>query len=194
MSIRALRFVAWAAGISFASLAYGNVIYTYQGNTFDPSWIVGTAFTADDSVTGLVEFDSQPTPGGSFDASNVVAFSFAAGPVTITQSSLNLDLQDFSFQFDAFGNIQDWNVFVNTLRSDDPDDIYTEIATSTNVMDQPMDVAFIAVVPVTDESIAYRWDLPGTWSVVPEPSTLVLWLLASVAGASVMVWRTRQRS
>jgi hypothetical protein len=131
-----------------------------------------------------VEFDSQPTPDGSLDETNVVAFSFTAGPVTIAHASPRLDMQRFDFRFDALGGIQDWNVAVYTLRSEDPNaDIETEIVTSTQGLALlTVDIAYRFDLSDVEESIAYRFNAPGTWSAVPEPSTIALWLLAGGCG------------
>ena len=79
--------------------ARASVIYDYGGNNFVSAF---SPITTSDQITGFVEFATAPTSGET-DKSNVSAFSFTAGPLTLASSSFLF--ADFSFNFDSSLNI-----------------------------------------------------------------------------------------
>lgn len=198
MKTRVLSIAAFVAGVMLVQAAQANVLYEYVGNTFhDPSGIYGSAFTTGDSISGTVEFSHLPAPGGSFGKTDVVAFSFSAGPLEITDTSPLLDEYELQFGFDESGNIQNWLVMLSTKKSDGPTDDRMFILTFSGdpqedeplsgftaidlvrfgPIDAPEDNAALSSARLTEE--------PGTWSVVPEPSAMALWMLAGVCGAAL---------
>ena len=107
MNLKAFALAA-ALMISAPFMLTATPIYDYVGNPFTS---VASPFTTSDKITGFVEFGSAATPGELFK-SDVLAFSFSAGPLTLTSSDGLFTA--FSFNFDLSGNISNWGLVVKS--------------------------------------------------------------------------------
>lgn len=163
--------------------AHATVIYNYTGNNFTS---VVSPFSTSDSLTGFVEFASAPDAGGETDKTDVIDYSFTAGPLTLT--TITAPFSDFTFNFDSNGDITGWDVAMlsDTLAPRRP-----RIRTCTNTGNQSAIETFVGctVGGTYDEAVtasvlsferaAIQAD-PGTWTaaaVVPIPAAL--WLFGS---------------
>jgi hypothetical protein len=193
--------------IYLAGTASALAIYTYEGHDFsvvanDTSvpGVPGGTYTTSMSVTGSITL-SEPLPPDmlSLDLSgSVVAYSFTDGRQTLTH--LNSVVPGGMFvATDAAGNIWEWAFHLWQFGFQpipQAGDIRREIVTSWLAFSGE-DVGQIeeCVVPTgsvcteTSVDLARNVNLPGTWSVVPTPSSR--WLLAT--GLVALAWRVRSR-
>ncbi len=174
--------------------ARASVIYDYVGNNFVSAF---SPITTSDQITGFVEFATAPTSGET-DKSDVSAFSFTAGPLTIDNTT---DLNSgFSFNFDSSLNVVNWNAAVIGLGGSIADPRFRICNASGS---QIILSIFLACDTTTllDEVVfsvgggsfgGGSNSSPGVWtpSPVPLPAALPLFLSA-LAGLGLMGWRRR---
>ena len=182
-------------------------IYTYQGNPLTNN--VSAPFSATDVITGFVEFATDPTAGET-GKSDVIDFSFSAGPLTITLADALHSR--FLFDFDASGAIVDWIAVAegDTTGGTERDEIstwtlYPEVTGATGTINYGDNIDQVCIDeraldpsvypaddPVRDSTCFVgagshaNNDVPGTWSLavaaVPEPPVALL-LGLGLAGA-----------
>ena len=191
MNWRVFSSLAITVMLAVASPSRAEFRYAYAGNPFTVE--VGDGFTLDDFVSGYVDFDIRPAEGNS---PNVVAFSFTAGPVTISDTTTGLYIDQLLFDFDAVGGVTGWNASVQMLVDGYPSNLKAQIITSwtppsEGIDGEGIDVVFLAHSPFPpDSSLAQNRDWPGTWTPVPEPSTVTLWSLCG--GVGLLYWWKRR--
>ena len=172
-------------------------IYNYVGQPFT---VTNSPFTTGDKITGFVEFASEPTPL-EFFKSDVVAFSFSAGPLTLTSSS-NL-FTAFSFNFDVVGDILDWALIVQSGAGEPfapPDD---RIRSCNN----PGALVVVGIVGCNSDTVSddanasglvqsCNLQSPGEWTrrIVAAPAPLTLTYVGSVLASAALVRFLRKSS
>jgi len=147
--------------------AQATLTYNYQGENFTAFFDGGGGLNSSDFVSGFVTFGSEPT-ADEVGKSDVTAFSFAAGSLTMSPPAGT----SFSFDFDAGVNIVDWQVVIQTPAPPQFDGTVGNII----VIDSAGDLAGGGTY-LSDDVIPFSYASnadPGTWSLVPEPSTLTL--------------------
>jgi hypothetical protein len=180
-----------------ASPAFSSITYEYQGNNFDSA--VGE-FTLLDSVSGFVTFASDPLPGQT-GKSDVIAFSFSAGPVTITDTSPSL-ATSFSFDFSPTLSIVAWEFGVQAevfSASGGPgfENIWSRSVTGRDfaVIGDVLDYVFGSLTSglgsggVGDSG---GWTIQST-AAVPEVASAAVWALLSAAASLAMACRRHLR-
>lgn len=117
--LKGIGFAAAAFALAFAAgpmdSAHADVVYDYTGATFlgahDP-------FTTAESLTGTISFATplaaNLTVNSGSTNSNVtpVAFSFTAGPETLSSAAFNPNFTSFQFSTDATGQIIGWDIVI----------------------------------------------------------------------------------
>ncbi|MFQ5773361.1 MAG: hypothetical protein ACE5GS_02475 [Kiloniellaceae bacterium] len=187
-TLRAAAALTIAAAIQtavMATSAHAGLIYDYVGNNFATA---SGFFSTNDNITGFVEFGSQPAPGAT-GVTNVVAFSFSAGPFTITNA--NAVSSAFVFDFDLASpqpGVANWSWSMSTGTPVSFFSCSLPNATCPFVNDNAVaGAASLAIV---------RFN-PGTWTQraarVPEPGTASLMLtgLAALVLAQALGRRRR---
>lgn len=162
------------------SVARGAAIYEYTGNPFS---FASGPFSTSDSVTAVVEFSSVPAPLGSFDETDIADYSFSAGPFTLTPSTPGATVAG-TFTFDATGAVETWLITVTGFAAGTGGGLDELINTDWNGVDGDD----FADVDDGTAGIAFNEQVPGTWTLVPEPggAGLVLGCL------SVVMWVRRR--
>ncbi len=194
---RLVRVAAAAVAITalFSSgSARASVVYEYLGDHFETA--SGT-FSTTDRITGFVEFATAPT-SGEIDKSDVSAFSFTAGLLTI--DSTNDQASGFSFNFDTAFDIVNWGVVVIGMSG-----------TANRPLIRSCVVPFVSIIvnglnfcptgSFFEEAIGIdssmgrgaNTGLAGEWTLAPVPVPAALPLfLSALAGLGLMGWRRRQ--
>jgi len=143
-----------------ARSAEANTIYQYTGNPFT-SFV--SPYTSGDALSLSFALASPLADNLSNQAITPISFSFSDGVQTLT--NLNTAGNQFVVFTDASGNINHWSMTVET-----PDQ-FNDIITANfpgNVIDQAK------VLVSSSFRIASNSNTPGSWTLVPEPSTLML--------------------
>jgi hypothetical protein len=108
-NMRAMAAFALAAALAPLASAHAAVNYTYTGadfiNAHDP-------FTTSEHVSGTVTFATPLTANLKLaDAfPNITAFSFTAGPETLTNLTYNPSFSQFQISTDATGTVTGWHI------------------------------------------------------------------------------------
>lgn len=179
----ALGLLAVFLLIAAAAPASANVIYTYEGNPFTTA--VNPPFTAGDRVTGFMEF--ADTLQANLDRANVgsllLDWEFSAGPVTWSMGDSGITQEGFLVSTDGDGEIvgpgaagdpRGWSVVIlgepsaagvcNTTVS-------TQNLFESNMFDRGIFCNPGGTPPFSNPLVSQN---PGTWTLVPEPSTATL--------------------
>ncbi|MHB9078476.1 MAG: PEP-CTERM sorting domain-containing protein [Pirellulaceae bacterium] len=169
----ALRLLAAAGVFVVSNVGFGALIFTYTGAPLINEY--GEYFGPDDFVSGFVKFDTEPA--GSFSADNVVDFEFSAGSLTIASPAYGIVQANFDFASPDI--IDSWIFWIGNVTGSQ---IYTRGSLFTQ--------------DGRDEAVSNRGDLAlslgqGTWTAVPEPSSLVLLSLGMI-GVGYGCWRRRR--
>ena len=163
---RILVAFAAVATLSAVPVAWGVTIFEYEGEPFTS---VSGPFSTSDSVAGFVEFSSMPLPLSSLDETDIVDYSFTAGPLTLTPSTLSSDVFA-NFTFDALGEIETW---VITVSGQFPGTDATKDE-SINTDWNGIDGDDVAIIDDVTGGIAENALTPGVWRPIPEPGTISL--------------------
>lgn len=178
------------------SLVSANTIYQYVGETFetinDFTPPAGTYTTAM-SVTGQVELAAALAPNLNLGDPGVLSYSFYDGRSTLTQANSTIVI---GFGTDSQGAITEWIIRIN---AGDPNGDQEQIQTNFfDINDTIISVdngqISICVAPNNGGCDQHQGDLggvsnnPGTWAVVPEPSTALLFMSGLIG---VAAWNRR---
>lgn len=204
LQVRSLREVALSAAVllSIASSAQATAIYQYTGNPFesisDNPLPAGTYTTAM-SVSGVMMLNSPLAPNLVQKGISPTSFMFSDGRNAITDASPGLNIVSFTLSTDADGNISFWDIMVsvNFALPAFPGEQSPQIGTE-NLVSGGLDAARLAECVTLLLCTSFVADSasvlsPGTWTLIPEPSTALL-LAAGLAGLAQMGRRPRLRS
>lgn len=156
--------------------ALADTVYTYTGN--DYTTVNAPFFNTSESISGSFTLSSPLAP----DTTTIITptqFTFTDGPSTFTQANTSSS-SFFEIVTDASGNIAGWDISLPAT------DGSAELATHT-LYGNPTDIGGI------DGQVSYNGITtdPGTWAIsttdaspTPEPSGLVLFGTAALAGAA----------
>ncbi|HME70522.1 MAG TPA: PEP-CTERM sorting domain-containing protein, partial [Myxococcota bacterium] len=173
------RLVRLAGGSALAFLglygtsAWADVIYSYTGNPF--TQVSGSPYTTSDYVTVSMTLPNAIAPSQTdlVVTSQLISLTMSDGVQTIDLFIPNLIAGDTFAKFttDSQGNITAWNVDLAVSDVPNNDQINTFLNQDAGVND-------IAEIGNNLGAPAGAWgqnsNLPGTWSVVPEPNTAAL--------------------
>jgi hypothetical protein len=183
---------AFVAAFALAPVdsAHADVVYDYTGTNFvnahDP-------FTTSEKVTGTVTF---ATPlGANLNLQNVLAdvtaFSFTAGPETLTNLTANAAWTQFLVSTDSAGNITGWHIYAGLGGGGD-------FTLSENWLGTTRDQVTVGANFVGDAhfdpSEAFAVSTSGgqftMTAAVPEPSTWAMMILG-FCGLGFMAYRKK---
>lgn len=182
-----------AVSLLTAAPSMANVIYTYTGNPFDrffDSSPPAGSYTTSNFVSISLEFAAPIAPGTPLTdlRGSVISYSFGDGTRSWTDSDPNLLFFGAFLATDASGEITEWEI--TSIRRNGNLSVGFSLGDqdwsilSQNLIDQATDLS--RVRECTEEfspgscSRAQNRDdgsvvlNPGTWSVVPEPTTALL--------------------
>lgn len=173
--------------------ANAQVTYTYTGNDFGP--IYGTALTTSDFVSASFTFASPLADGLDFVEESANLLSWTVTDQINTLSMADADVLGFELTTNGAGDITNWEFLASTAvipPSGIPPN-WLEIG-SANYGTYVVDLSEFWLTQSDPSWIASIPNDPGTWttttSAAPEPSTLGLTALLSVA---IMVFEIRRR-
>ena len=176
-------FVSALVTVLFAGQASAIATYTYTGNNFtdivDSDPPAGTYTTAM-SVTGsfTVAAVLAPNLANQDITLSILSFSFSDGRQTFTDTTA-LPEKLFLVSTDAVGSITDWLIVLRTSTVFPFDEVTTH-----TVAVGVADTGFISVSIVLPGDSGGNSNDPGTWTLVPEPSTVLL-LVSGLAALAV---------
>jgi hypothetical protein len=177
--LRVLFVVLFCLG---SSSGWSTVIYRYTGHHFDEfSNASGGPYDNTMNVTVTLEFDTMLPPDLPRTWMVPSGFSISDGINTIDDT--NFTARNVTIGTDSSGMIDDWFVF--SYVSTASDFWYIETIDSSMIPDLVWDYGGSGYPEFDTASIR---DDPGSWSVVPEPSTFALVGLGLAA-----LGRTRRR-
>jgi MYXO-CTERM domain-containing protein len=192
LHVRVLFGILTAIAVLHANAASANAIYSYDGNPFeyvdDPNPPAGT-FDTTDRVTGSFELASALAPNLAFAdiSGSLVSWSFDNGRDTITSGSGVVGT--FLVSTDATGDIDRWEIEVwdaaglPTTVGEQRKAVGTQRDGTYAVTIDFGQVAECAVAGCGTLSVdaASNSDVPGTWTLVPEPASGAMAALGLVA-------------
>jgi PEP-CTERM motif len=189
---------AFALAIALAPVdsARADVVYDYVGADFTHA---NLPFTTAENLTGTISFATPLAANLTLNSgstnSNVtpVAFSFTAGPETLTSANFNPSPNFTSFQFstDAAGNITAWDIVIG-LGGGGQINIDNVTSGIGNVGDQASVGAFFTG-PKDPSNASGGNNLAGEFTLaaaVPEPSTWAMMILG-FCGLGFMTYRRK---
>jgi len=159
---RKLALTIALALVAAAPIARGDASYRYEGNAFQT---VAGRYTTEDSLSGTIGIPSVLAPNLANAMLTLSDWSFSDGLKVFTPANSTVDFPMVST--DAGGHIVGWSF-------DFSDGAGEVMGTFDNGPGDQIDQA-------TDftggNSLASNQNLPGSWSLVPEPAASVLaWL------------------
>jgi hypothetical protein len=194
---RYLGFAVFALAVVCLSAAEAravNYTYTYAGNSFtsivdDPSVPAGT-YTASMSVSGSFTLAAPLAPNLDANISgSVLSLNFTDGRNVL--DSLG-DIVAFGIKTDGSGAITEWNVVLQRVEGVNIGDQTANIETRfVPTLKKDFGRLLECTAPRSaskcfgGEDTAQVLNNPGTWSVVPEPSTALFMGLGLVGLAGV---------
>jgi len=163
--------------------AHTDVVYQYAGMPFTA---VNGSYTTDDFLSGTIQLSSVLPPDSSVSLGPatmpiaLVAWSFSDGLKTLTPANSNVFIGAMVVT-DPSGGIVQWSFDFFDPQS--INDMSTNDHGPGDQIDQATDLAGMSV------SQASNQNAPGTWTLVPEPSSdalsaLSLFVVGLLAGAS----------
>jgi hypothetical protein len=173
------------------------VTFNYVGADFlgahDP-------FTTSENVTGSITFAAplaaNLTLNSSFNISNVtpVAFSFTAGPETLTSASFSPNFTTFQFSTDAAGNITAWDIVIGL--GGGGQFILDNFTTGLGDVGDQVSVGanFVGDANYNPQEAFALNHVAGQFTIaaaVPEPSTWAMMILGFV-GVGFLTYRRKQ--
>jgi hypothetical protein len=168
------------------------VTYNYVGADFTHA---NLPFTTTENLTGTISFAAPLAANltlNVFRNSNVtpVAFSFTAGPETLTSAAFNPNFTSFVFSTDNAGNITGWDIVIG-LGGGGQINIDNGVL---GVGDQAAVGAFFTG-PKDPSNASGGNNLAGQFEIaaaVPEPSTWAMMILG-FCGLGVMTYHRKQK-
>lgn len=169
-----------AASFSLADAAHGDAIYEYTGDNFT---FAGPGYEAllSTSITGSLALSSALAPnltaynalpdvtGFSLLVGGTPLGSLLPGPVTLGTATVTTD---------GSGNIVEWAVVASSTDGIEVLGLFIcNHPTSTLTCGLGFDAVDLLVdsgFSELSDAVAYNLDSPGTWSIVPEPSSVAL--------------------
>jgi hypothetical protein len=176
--------------------AWADVTYVYTGNTYrnsgSPNFAGGFSppYTAADYVTATLTLKNEI--GANQTAffvpfSDIVVFTMSDGVQTLDVFSPQLYAEGANFATDSFGNITQWSVLLETSIPGPPGlkPLTASVLTSKGFGNTPPWTAddsgwfsYVGTIPGYGEYVFQPTgevlNDPGTWTVVPEPSSVAL--------------------
>ena len=196
--LKGIGYVTAAFALAFAlapvdSARADVVTYNYVGADFTHA---NLPFTTTENLTGTISFAAPLAANltlNPFRTSNVaqpVAFSFTAGPETLTSASFSPNFTSFEFSTDNAGNITGWDIVIG-LGGGGQINIDNGLF---GVGDQASVGAFFTG-PKDPSNASGGNNLAGQFEIaaaVPEPSTWAMMILG-FCGLGVMTYRRKQK-
>jgi hypothetical protein len=199
LTLKGIGYVTAAFALAFAlapvDSARADVVYDYVGadftNAHDP-------FTLTENLTGTITFATplaaNLTLNPSSSNSNVtpVAFSFTAGPETLTSAAFNPNFTSFQFSTDSAGNITAWDIVIGLggggqINIDNFNgDVGDQASVGSNFHG---DAGFDPGEAFALNRVAGQFEIAAA---VPEPSTWAMMILG-FCGLGVMTYRRKQK-
>jgi hypothetical protein len=196
--LKGIGYVTAAFALAFAlapvdSARADVVTYNYVGADFTHA---NLPFTTTENLTGTISFAAPLAANltlNPFRTSNVaqpVAFSFTAGPETLTSASFSPNFTSFEFATDNAGNITGWDIVIG-LGGGGQINIDNGLF---GVGDQAAVGAFFTG-PKDPSNASGGNNLAGKFEIaaaVPEPSTWAMMILG-FCGLGVLTYRRKQK-
>lgn len=164
-----------------ARVAYADVIYQYTGNPFTT---VSSPYTTNNFISLTMDLPSAVPPSSSDFVLNSLTYTFSDGVQTLTQSN---SMFGGLVSTDQNGAITSWDVAA-TAALDAQNTVSNAIATENDANGVQDGGAINLNIP-QDSNMGANAGNPGTWTLVPEPSTLTLFAV----GLSALGAVTRHR-
>jgi hypothetical protein len=159
------------------------VTYTYVGADFT---VAHSPFTKQEDLTGTITFAAPLAPNLKGAAETPVAFSFTAGPETITNLTYNpsSSFSHLNFYTDASGNLIGWDIQVAFGGGGQINIENFNSIIGPNVRDQVTDSGsdFADVVNEPGQFTPAATPLPSTWTM----------MILGVFGIGFMAYRRKQ--
>jgi hypothetical protein len=153
--------------------ATGDVVYKYTGNPFTT---VTSPYTTSDFVSGTIQLPSVLPPNQTEFSPTLDGYSFSDGVQdTFTQTN-SQTTNTFDVNTDQNGRITNWNFDLVSFQ------LAGHINTDNNIgLGQRDEGDERAILYIRDAAMGEVDGNPGTWTLVPEPSTAFLLATGMVA-------------
>lgn len=180
--------VVAAALLLTADPARATATYVYEGNPFagpmggiqDSTPPLGS-YAPSDRVTASFELVSGLAPGEAVDASAVVSFWISDGRTVLTDQDVGSF--DFGMQAISGGTIGSWLITADNGKAGAA---FAQITTVNNFSVPVVLDRGLLGDPLLDAGVVFS--TPGTWTLIPEPSSA---LLTGLGLAALTRWRRR---
>jgi hypothetical protein len=177
-----------------ATSAKASTTFLYTGNSFTTAQ---SPYTTSDAVDGSFTLGSPLQDNLILTSFVPEAFSITDGIDTITNETPNVILQYLFLSTGPTGNITSWGFLAAETVSFDPYyalQIGTEYDPANDIDGNHtiMDGVYLEEGNVGPFTAAANYEDPGTLSIAPEPSTVVLLPFALLA-ATALAWHRRFR-
>jgi PEP-CTERM motif len=172
LGLKGIGYAAAALALAFAlsvdSARADVVTYTYVGADFTNAH---APFTMAENLPGTISFSAPlaanltVNPGTTVSNVTPAAFSFTAGPETLTSAAFTPSFTSFQFSTDAAGNITGWDIVIglsgggqiniNNFSGNVRDQVTDSGSDFANVVNKPGQFTLTAAVPE-----------PSTWAMM----------------------------